>query len=223
MAPAPEPMAEPEPPDEDRVLIERVLGGDVSAYAEVVHRHETRLRRTVRGIVADHHLVEDVLQEVFLIAYRRLGDFRGEGPFAGWLFRIAVREARRARSRWRRLWRKVAPLEEAQLEAARAHQSALDEPPGELRQALAKLDQLPTRMRTAFVLHVVEDLTYQEIAGILGCAPGTVGSWIHRARARLRGVAPVLENRTTHDSGSHAAPSRSAPDVERVETDGRPS
>ena len=135
-------------------------------------------------MLADRHAVEDVLQDVFLIAYRKLGDFRGDAPFGAWLYRIAVREAGHARSRLRKLWRRVTPIEG--LEAPAPRRANVVEERDELEHALALLECLPPRPRAAFVLHVVEERPYNEIAEILGCSMGTVGSWIHRARATLR-------------------------------------
>ncbi len=169
----------------DLAAVARVLEGEVRAYDEIVGRHEASLRRVVIGIVADPHGAEDVLQEVFLIAYRKLQGFRGEAPFGAWLYRIAVREARRSRSKWRKILRKLAPLEVAEEQARRDFVSAAEPLDAELGKALELLHRLPQRARAAFVLHIVEGLSYEEIAEVLQCGSGTVGSLIHRARARL--------------------------------------
>lgn len=167
--------------DPDHRAIARVLAGDANAYGEIVARHEVPLRRVVLGILADRHLVEDVLQESFLLAYRKLPSFRGDAPFGAWLYRITVREALRARSRWRKLWRAVAPLEAEQVEAPPQRVGS-----EELEQELVELGQIPPRARAALVLHAVEERSYEEIADILGCPSGTVGALIHRARAKLK-------------------------------------
>ena len=175
----------------DLDAIRRIAKGDSSAYDEIVARHAPTLRRVVTSIVADPHGAEDVVQEVFLIAYRKLDGFRGEAPFGAWLYRIAVREARRARSKWRKVWKLLAPLELAEERAKRDYVEELDSLTGsaaidsELGQALQLLQRLPQRSRVAFVLHVVEGFSYDEIGEVLGCTSGTVGSLIHRARAKL--------------------------------------
>ena len=169
--------------DPDRDAIDRILSGDVSAYALVVRRHEAPLRRLILGILADSHLVEDVLQEVFLIAYRKLSHFRGDSRLSTWLYRVAIREAGRARRRNQRHAR-VRSLEDSILPPRADPFSA--QARNELRTALERLSTLPVRPRTAFLLHVVEGRSHAEIAEILDTRPGTVGSWIHRARARLR-------------------------------------
>ncbi len=174
--------------DPDFPAIQKVLAGETAAFAELVQSHEGVLRRVVTGLVADTHVAEDVLQEVFLIAYRKLPDFRGEAPFGAWLYRIAVREAGRARSRWRKVWRLLSPLERADLEARQTRAEQLEAPPSELAEALSALERLPRRARAAFVLHVVEELSYEEIGRVLDCSSGTVGSLIHRARAKLESI-----------------------------------
>jgi len=167
----------------DEAVIRRVLGGEPSAYGELVERHEPKLRAVVTGLVGDVHVVDDVLQETFLAAYRALRDFRWEARFSTWLTRIAIREATRARTRLRKLWRSLAPLDAGSM----ADETRSVERRCEARdEVLAMLAALPVRERVPMVLHVVEGRTYEEIAEILGCPSGTVGSHLSRARARLR-------------------------------------
>ena len=154
--------------DRDRAGLERVLAGDPDAFGDLVERHEGRLRALVAGIVADRQVVEDVVQETFFVAYRRLETFRGEASFSTWLTRIAIREATRARTRFRRSGGRWGPRDEV----------------------LAILRRLPDRERVPFVLHVLEGRKYEEIADLLGVPAGTVGSHISRARTRLKKLWP---------------------------------
>ncbi len=182
-------QTEPESVDPDADAIRRVRSGDASAYGEIVERHEPALRALVTGILADRQVAEDVVQDVFLIGYRNLDGFRGEAKLSTWLTRIAIREATRARTRLRKLLRRLAPLEEARTPSPKSHTRA-----AEARdEALSLLARLSSIERTAFVLHVVESRSYQEIAEILGIPIGTVGSHISRARARLREHASRAE------------------------------
>ncbi len=198
--------------DPDVDAIRRVLAGDVEAYGEVVARHERPLRAIVTGIVADRQVVEDVVQESFVIAYRRLESFRGDARFSTWLTRIAIREAGRARTKLRRFWKRLTSLDDVterptqqQAKASRADRGAESRD-----QVLSWLAKLPIKERTPFVLHVLEDRSYEEIAAMLGMPSGTVGSHISRAKARLReylphekpraaSPAPELDGRTSHD------------------------
>jgi len=172
---------------QDAASVRRILAGDPSAYGEVVRRHERGLRRLVTGIVGDVHLAEDVVQEAFLLAYRRLAGFRGEATFRTWITRIAIREAVRSRTRWRRLWRRLVPLEAARGRESK-REAAAAAAARDLEGVLALLERIPARERAALLLHAVEGRSYSEIASILEAPIGTVGSLISRARVRLRGL-----------------------------------
>ena len=158
------------------------------AYASIVERHESRLRRLIAGILTDVHLAEDVLQDVYLIAYRRLGTFRRESLFATWIGRIAAREALAACTRFRKMWRRQMPLDENDTREGAPTTAPPDQAIADRDEALELLSQLPARERTAFVLHV-EGFSYEEIARTLRRPQGTVGTWIHRARARMQSRA----------------------------------
>ncbi len=148
------------------------------------------LRKVIRGIVADAHLAEDVLQEVFLVAYRKLPSFRGESHLGGWLYRIAVRHAQRTRSRWKK-WVLLPTMWE------KAHVDNRVEASDELRAALEILGRLPVKQRAALVMHVVDEKSYEEIARVLECSIGNVGSLIHRARKVL-----LKESSTSLEDGA---------------------
>lgn len=182
--------------DPDLPAIRKVLEGDSMAYASIVERHEARLRRVITGILADTHLAEDVLQDVFLIAYRRLGSFRQESLFGTWIGRIAAREALSACNRWKKWWRRQMPLDENEPRGQTTMTPPPDQRIADRDEALELLRQLPARERTAFVLHV-EGWNYEEIARAMRHPLGTVGTWIHRARARMqsrseRTRAPII-------------------------------
>ena len=183
----PAPAADgPSSVDRDRAGLERVLAGDPDAFGDLVERHEGRLRALVAGIVADRQVVEDVVQETFFVAYRRLETFRCEASFSTWLTRIAIREATRARTRFRRIVGRWVPLDESQ-DAGRGRPGDRSESRDEV---LAILRRLPDRERVPFVLHVLEGRKYEEIADLLGVPAGTVGSHISRARTRLKKLWP---------------------------------
>ena len=163
--------------DPDADAIRRVLAGDPDAYAEVVARNEGALRRLVLGFVADVHAAEDILQEVFWIAYQRLPGFEFRARFRTWAGRIAVRRALGVRGRVQRWLGRFRSLPG---EPVGPH--PIDA--GDLDEGLARLRRLPDVERIALVLHV-EGYAYHEIAEIAGCPIGTVSARIHRARERL--------------------------------------
>lgn len=194
-----QPVQPPTAGDPDAAALKRVRHGEKAAFGEIMARHEVPLRRLILGIVADRHLADDVLQEVFLIAFKSLAAFRGDARFSTWIYRIAVREAIRAQSRWTNLCRRFFPLVERELSPRLGTVPRLQ---GDLEEALIRLHQLPSHQRAAFVLHVVEGKSYQEVAELLESCPGTVGSWIHRARARLSRALAMSEEAQSPDPQS---------------------
>jgi RNA polymerase sigma-70 factor, ECF subfamily len=133
--------------------------------------------------------VEDVVQEVFLVAKRKLVSFRsdGGGSITTWLFRTTERivKAARRKQRVRRLFG-VAPPEEAETVAADAA-GPIPSDEIERRQEIAHvyrvLDRLPERHRRVLILFELEGLPTQEIATLIGARVGTVRVWLYRARA----------------------------------------
>lgn len=164
--------------DPDAEAVRAVLQGAAGRYGEIVERHHRSLLRLVTGLLGDPHLAEDVAQEVWLLAYRRLESFENRARFRTWLHRIAVREALSTRNRVRRLFSRTRPLSAASAQAA----PAADRDGADTVRHL--LGRLPESERATFLLHL-EGLRYDEIASALSCPEGTVGTRIHRARGRL--------------------------------------
>ena len=131
---------------------------------------------------------EDLLQEIFLSAHRKLDSFRGEAALGTWLYRLATNQILDyLRSRGARAGQVTDGMEDATLLAdASAHRlaaAAIDRI--DLDRAVA---QLPEGCRAAFVLHDVEGLEHREVADVLGIAEGTSKSQVHKARLRLRAL-----------------------------------
>lgn len=174
----------------DADLIRQCLAGDDRAFAALVERHGAAVWRTVREILRDKEDVEDVVQESFLAAYRALGRFRGDAQFRTWLLTIAHNAAvSRAQQRSRR--RESAFQQDEDETGADAFPSA-DKLPDELLEAkaleehLARLiEGLPDHYRVVLVLYYYEQLTYEEIAGVVGRPINTVKAHIRRAKIRL--------------------------------------
>ena len=126
---------------------------------------------------------EDLLQEIFLLAYRKLPDFRGDASVGTWLYRLAMNRCLdHLKSRQTRTMGVTTPLDETMMgtnhNAGDGRVNRLD-----LERAIA---QLPEGARAAFLLHDVEGFQHQEIATILGISEGTSKSQVHKARLRLR-------------------------------------
>ncbi|MDE2690602.1 MAG: sigma-70 family RNA polymerase sigma factor [Acidobacteriota bacterium] len=175
-------------PTEDAEFVRRASAGDGSAFEALVLRYETPLRKLVYGYVLNWEVAEDVAQDAFLVAYRKLGDLGESAAFKSWLYRIAINRAHdelRRSARWgKRLDRNVGEEALAELPAAGA-ESAVES--RLLRRALVReLSRLPKSQRTAVVLKDVVGMKYVEIAELLGCPIGTAQIRVHRGRQKLR-------------------------------------
>ncbi len=180
---------------EDQQTIERVLSGDTSAFAAIVDRHQRRLLGLLVHTCGDAELAEDIAQEAFARAYRKLELFSGESQFYTWLARIAMnllfsdQRRKRLENQTQR-----AGLAEAldsqgfanrQAEAAPDHQMELNETQQCVRQAIAMLDE---ERRAVVLLRDFDGMDYAAIAQTLEIPVGTVRSRLHRARLELREI-----------------------------------
>ena len=176
------------PAASDGELCERVSRGDKGAFEQLMRRFNRTLFRTARAILRDDAEAEEAVQDAYLLAYRKLADFRGEAKLSTWLVRIAANEAlaRRRKQARRNLLAPVVGLDGAA--QARTSDGPRDRAErGELRRLIeARIDRLPATLRSVFVLRAVEDLSVEETAAALGIPPPTVRSRFFRARSRLR-------------------------------------
>jgi RNA polymerase sigma-70 factor (ECF subfamily) len=139
-------------------------------------------------MVASAETAEDLLQEVFLNAYRKVNNFRGDSSLGTWLYRMAVNHCLDyLRGRHSKMARATDSIEDEGMAepAASAPLVASAINRLDLERAIA---QLPDGCRTAFVLHDVEGFEHHEIATLLGISEGTSKSQVHKARMKLRGI-----------------------------------
>lgn len=177
----------------DVALAGRVAAGDVGAFEVLMRRYNRRLFRLARAMLRDDAEAEDVLQEAYLLAFRRIGQFRGEAALGTWLSRLVLNEClgrRRRSARRDNVVPIIAAPADMDLESmATSHAETPDQAAvrTELRGLIErKLDELPEAFRTVFVLRCVEELTVEETAATLGVPEATVRSRHFRARSLLR-------------------------------------
>ncbi len=184
----------------ERALVERARSGDRQAFDRLVQAHLPRVWRVVFRILRHREDTEDVVQEVFLTAHQALADFRGEAKLATWLHKIAVTRALnhldRASERARRSSRSLDdPVLDRTGDGVPARDALPDRGPSPLqalegRELLRRLadcfERLPSAWRAVVALRDGEGLAYEEIAGVLGIALGTVRSRLARARVSLK-------------------------------------
>ena len=176
------------PRADDMALVERCRAGDLAAFEEVYKAHAGKLYSLACRMLGNPADAEDLLQEIFLAAHRKLDGFRGESALGTWLYRLATNQC----------------LDFLRSRASRTSQvtDTLDDDPGVYEpgrsglaeQTVTKMDleravaRLPDGCRAAFVLHDVQGLEHREVAAALGIAEGTSKSQVHKARVKLRAL-----------------------------------
>lgn len=154
--------------------------GDRIAFERLYRAHVGRIHALARRLVGDDE-ADEVTQDVFVRAWEKLGTFRGESRFGTWLHRLGVRVA------LTRVQRR-GTLRQRFVEGGELLERAFSRPQRpDLRVDFeAAMGRLPLGAREVFVLHDVEGYRHDEIADLLGIAPGTSKSQLHRARMILR-------------------------------------
>ena len=163
-------------------LVRRAQAGDAEGYRQLFRLHVRRVHRLVRRLAGPGCDVEDLVQTIFVEAFRALPGFRGDATFFTWLGRIAVRitlrQSRHGRPR-------ALPLDEA----TEGSGSGSPEGTADARRALARfgaiLGGLSEKRRTAFVLHVLQGHSLEEVAIMLDARVGAVKVRIHDARVEI--------------------------------------
>ncbi len=162
--------------------VSRAQAGDVDAFEMIYREHSPRVYALCLRLAGDSGLdASELMQDVFIRAWRGLGSFRGDCAFSSWLHRLAVNVMlETARSDKRRTSR-VLVMEDPDVVGAPSA-SVTPDLRMDLEDAMARL---PPGARMAFVLHDIEGYKHEEIAEQLGVAVGTVKAQLHRARKLL--------------------------------------
>ena len=163
--------------------IRRAQAGDVDAFELLYREHAGRIfALCLRLEAGDSADATELMQDVFIKAWRRISTFRGDCAFSSWLHRMTVNTMlENARSDRRRIAR-VLPMDDTSLLPGAARSSGV-ELKMDMENAIASL---PRGARLAFVLHDVEGYQHQEIAEQLSVSVGTIKAQLHRARRLLR-------------------------------------
>jgi RNA polymerase sigma-70 factor (ECF subfamily) len=190
---------------EDSALVTRAIRGEAAAFRAIMQRYNQRLFRMARSILRNDAEAEDALQTAYLKAFRALGEFRGESAFGTWLTRIVINEAL-ALARGRRpslqsdggaatlLGGEVIPFPSANANPDPERAMAQSQIQSVVERAI---DKLPDDFRTVLIARILEEMSVEETAELLGLKPETVKTRLHRARKLLRDavekeVGPVL-------------------------------
>jgi RNA polymerase sigma-70 factor (ECF subfamily) len=162
-------------------IIRQVLAGDTESFRFIVETYERPIVRMIRNMLNNRESYEDIAQDVFFTAYRKLASFDpAQGSFSAWLFTIARNKSINA-------MRKKRAFSMSEF----CHNCDVNNPVDKIaeRELFNKLDDgleaLPAAQKRAFIFAVFENLSYEEIAKIEAVRIGTIKSRINRARKKL--------------------------------------
>ena len=173
----------------DAALVERVRGGDVAAYDELVGRHMRRAHAVAFRLLRSREDAEDLVQDAFIQALDKIDSFDTTRPFAPWFFRILTNRGLNARQS--RALRTVSEIPEDAASHGESPETSAERVDlrDRLREAVAAL---PERQQQIVQLFEIDGWTSSEIAATLGIADGTVRWHVHEARRILReALAPL--------------------------------
>ena len=174
----------------DKDLVEGCQRGEPEALRALFERHKDKVYSIAVRYSGDRTVAMDIAQDTFLKLLSSIQQFRGDASFESWLYRLVVNcclDYHRKRRRLRPLLDEVLDLFRAPDESA-LHDLLREEQADRVQQLVA---QLPEEQRMVVVLRYTEDLSYEEIADLLGCRRGTVASRLNRAHK-------ALERRLSH-------------------------
>ena len=183
-------MAAGETPLEDldeKTLVEACLANRPGAFDLIVERHRRSVYQLCYRFVGNHEDASDLSQDVFVRAFRGMGNFRGQSSIATWLYRIGVNACLNRVSAKTTLGKLTEPIDDRQFVDAGAESAPdrilKDERAARVRAAIA---QLPPKQRATLILRTYQELSHQEIAAVLGSSVGAVKANFFHALANLK-------------------------------------
>ncbi len=180
------------PPSED--LMARIAQGDNEAFEILVNRHQTSILNLIYRFIGDRTYAKDLAQEVFIRVWRAAKAYKPEAKFTTWIYRITKNLCfNELKSSRRKKWfsfhqsddQSGETIEDRLSDAAPSAEDLLLEKERS-RQISEALQSLPDNQRMALILKRYDDLSYQEIAQILGCSVSAVESLLVRAKRSLQ-------------------------------------
>ena len=176
-------------------LIERLKKGDETAFRMIVETWQDMVFNTSLGVVQNTEDAEDVAQEVFVQVYESINQFKGDSKFSTWLYRIAVTKSldhlrkKKRKKRFAFLQSLFGANEEEVIHTPDFHHPGVGLENKEKAAVLFKaIEKLPDNQKTAFTLHKLEGLSYQEVADVMETTVSSVESLMHRAKGNLKKI-----------------------------------
>jgi RNA polymerase sigma-70 factor (ECF subfamily) len=200
-------------------LVRRAQGGDPDAFAYLFSAHKTKIYSLCLRMTANTAEAEDLTQDAFLQAFRKLATFRGDSALSTWLYRVAVNTV-------------LMQMRKKGLHAVSLDQP-LDQPGGSVKREPGKLDdrlsgsvdrialtramkELPVGYRTIFVLHEVKGYEHHEIARLLRCSVGNSKSQLHKAKTRMRELLGLDRRRASAAANAKGLPVKACAGAESL-------
>ncbi len=183
--------------EDDIQLVRKVLSGDDAAFGILVEKYQKSIHDLIWRKIGDYHDAEDITQDAFLQAYKKLSTLKNPDQFAGWLYVIANRLC----IDWMRKQKLIqkrkpamqslenTPVEEIEESSYTQHvlEQRVTERTEYRHEFVQKLlDKLPENERTVVTLHYLDEMPTKEIGKYLGVSVNTIASRLHRARKRLQ-------------------------------------
>ncbi len=178
---------------DDRDLVERLKKGQEWAFRQLVDKYQKKIYGIAYGITLDREESLEIVQDVFLNVYRNIETFREEAKLSSWIHKIAVNHTLNWRRKWKRRFRwNHRAIDnpdnfdiQTKLSTGKTPEDDVKE--SELNSRLKIcIEKLPEKVRSVFVLKIIEGLSYEEIAEIMNIKRGTVSSRLHTARKQLK-------------------------------------
>lgn len=170
----------------DLELVTEVREGNRKSFSELVHRHQRSLLRLGMRFAKEQSLAEDIVQESFIKAFQKIHLFEGRASFKSWLYQIALNTARnKFRDRFGSGAFDSINIEDVPLGVDPNAETGMLR--SDVRKQIrAEIDKLPDRQRMALTLRIFEDLSFKEIAEVMGCPYDTAKANYRHALLKLK-------------------------------------
>lgn len=181
--------------EKDEEIVRLVQKGETNLFGILIERYEKKMRNYARKFLSDKEDINDVLQEIFIKAYRNIMSFDAERRFSPWLYRIAHNEFINVLKKKNK---KTIPLLDSDIFFPQ-HISAKDDlnqqiDQKEIKETIDKfLDKLEPKYKEPIILYYFEDLSYKEIADVMHIPIATVGIRIKRAKDMMKAISKELK------------------------------
>ena len=182
---------------DDVELIHSILSGDEHAFSILVKKHQKSVHALAWRKIGDFHIAEEITQDTFLQAHKKLASLKNPSQFAGWLYVIADRLCRSWLRKRQLKMQSLETISEETLEETDYSNYVREQREGTAvehrRRIVQKLmEKLPESERTVMVLYYLGEMSGKEISKFLGVSPNTVRSRLQRARKRLKNEEEII-------------------------------